>query len=380
MTTKQFIDPVNYDDNSFLSTIDLIIKQTIDKTQLDLSNLTILTEAASGFWAFLPFIAAKSNAKEVICITKDSKFGNIQQIKNNFSKLKNYFDEKSVITVYDKLDRSLINKADVVTNSGHVRPINKNFISNMKQSSVISLMWEPWEFRDSDLDLRECWKNKIAILGVNEEINDLNIMKYDGQTIIKILNENKIIIKNKKIILIAENNSAHYMIKSLLSEGSEIFVITETMENEFDYVNVIGKNLNDKNVEQFLKICDVIIINSEPLSKQIIGDDGISISKLSNLCPNVSIFVYFGRVDYKQLSNSSLSFSPKHNPGSGYMSWNTDILGPRPVIELNTLGLKVGEILSRNKLKGMNTKEAEFESLKTKYCLGFSNEQKYRYA
>jgi len=378
MSSNHFNDPVNYDDNNSLSQINSIIEQTVSKVQLDLSNLVILTEAASGYWSFTPFIAAKSDAKEVICLVKNSKYGTIEQIKNNFLILKNYFDKKSVVSVYDKIDSTLINRADIVTNSGHIRPIDKNFIHSMKNSSVISLMWEPWEFRERDLDLKECWNNGIAILGVNEETDNLNIMKYDGLTMIKVLHDHNIDIKNKKIILVAENNSALYMLRYLQDENSEIFVITKTMKNKFEEmnVNVISDNLNDENVEKFLKSCDIIIINSEPSSKQIIGDEGISASKLYNICPDVNIFIYFGKVDYEQLRKSNLEFFPKHDPGTGYMSWNTDFLGPKSVIELNVLGLKVGEILARNRLRGMSVREAELASLNTKYCLDFTNEQR----
>ena len=130
-----------------------------------------------------------------------------------------YLGLENKIRVYDNLSSELIQQADIVTNSGLVRPIDKKFINSMKKTAVISLMWEPWEFRESDIDIKTCWRNNISILGVNETNELMNCMDCAGDLILKILKINNLSIKNKNVIFVAENKSAFYIIEALLSVG-----------------------------------------------------------------------------------------------------------------------------------------------------------------
>ena len=277
-----FFDPNDYNDLNYLNTSKNIILDSIKKINLDLSNLVVLTEAATGNWIFTPIIAAFANAKKVICITKDSQFGKSKDIKFNFNKITQFLKINENIQVYSHLESKLISEADIITNSGLVRPINKKFINSMKDTAVISLMWEPWEFRPEDIDLYECWKKQIPILGVNEHNSIMNIMKYDGEAIIKILNDANLSLENKKIILVGENLSAIYMYYSLKKAGANVFFVSKLLEEicNSKKISIIGNNLSDEKVKSYLENCDIIIINSIPIKEKIIGGNGLSIEKL----------------------------------------------------------------------------------------------------
>ena len=53
------------------------------------------------------------------------------------------------------------------------------------------------------------------------------------------------------------------------------------------------------------------------------------------------------------------------------MSVSLDYLGPKPVIDLQTAGLKVGELLVRARLGGLEVQDAEKEALKNPICQSF---------
>lgn len=382
MTNRNIDDfnPSDKRDVNFLLENQEIISNSIAKIDLRLDGLTILTEAATGNWIFTPFIAGMAKAKEIICFTKDSKYGNSKKIIENFNKLTKFFGFENLISVHEKLTNELIHKADIITNSGLLRPINKKIIDSMKNTAIISLMWEPWEFRPEDIDLNECWKKQIPILGVNEHNSIMNIMQYDGEAIIKILNDANISLVDKKIILVGENLSALYMYDSLQKAGANVFFVSESLQEicNTKKILLIGNNLNQEKVIPYLENSDLIIINSIPIKEKIIGGNGISTEKLKQLCPNVSIFVYFGNIDYKKIISSGLKCFPSTSRGDGYMGWTIDVLGPKPTIELNSLGLKVGEILAKNR-PGKTKLETENISLKEQFCLDFSEQQKNQY-
>ena len=157
MTDGDFnnFDPNDSKDLWVLENIKNIVIDSINKINLDLSNLTVLTEAATGSWSFTPIIAGLAQAESIICITKDSKYGDSTQIIKNFSKLSKYFGIENKIQIHKNLLPATIKKADIITNSGFVRPIEKKFINLLKPTAVISLMWEPWEYREKDLDLSD---------------------------------------------------------------------------------------------------------------------------------------------------------------------------------------------------------------------------------
>ena len=361
-----------------------IIKTSIKLTKLDLSGLTVLTEAATGYWTFTPFVAAFAKADSVICITKDSKYGTAEQIISNFSSLTSFLNMSNKIDVFKKnIPSDLLQKIDIVTNSGHVRPIDKKFIKSLKSTCVISLMWEPWEYRQKDLDLSACWQNKICVMGVNEQNKIINIMKYNGKLLEKILKNNNITIKNKKVILIAENVSALYMLESIVSAGAKLFCISKTMKKELEQkdMTIIGSDLNDPPVEDYLKNSDLIIINSAPLQNLIIcGNNGINPSKLKTLSPNVVILVFFGSINYDETLKSEIHCIPSNPVTNGHLNWTLEFLGPKPVIELAVLGFKAVEKLAKCRKNGIDYNTSMNKALAGKYSLDFSLEQKKMYS
>ena len=55
-----------------------VIDRMIDSLQLDLKGLTVLTEAASGAYAWTPLIAARAGAAHVIAMARDSAWGPVK--------------------------------------------------------------------------------------------------------------------------------------------------------------------------------------------------------------------------------------------------------------------------------------------------------------
>ncbi len=381
--TNGNLDFFNQNDQKDIESINniiKIIKKSIKKTNLDLSNLTVLTEAASGNWMFAPLIAAYSKSASIVCITKNSKYGTADQIMSNFNNLLNYLNLDN-IQIHKKLTSQILQNIDIVTNSGHVRPINKKFIESLKPTCVISLMWEPWEYRKDDLDLSSCWKNKICVLGVNEDNNIMNLMKYNGDMITVLLKQNNIDLKNKKVILVAENKSVFYMLDSIKLTGASLFCISKTMSKELSQygATVIGSDLQDSHVKPYLKNCDLIIINSAPLKNEIIGGkNGIKPSELKNISPKVMILVYFGSIDYKQSLKSGINCIPSKPKINSQLNWTLELLGPNPVIELTVLGFKAVEKLAKYRKSGLDYDSSLSKGL-GEFSLDFSLEQKMFY-
>jgi hypothetical protein len=291
--------------------------------------------------------------------------------------------ERDSIEIVKSLSPETIGKVDIVTNLGFVRPINKHFISKLKQTAVIPLMYETWEFREEDLDLRECWRNEVPVLGTNEQHRALRIFDYMGHLCMKILFESEIEVFNSKIALIGENKFGRNIVKTLSSAGSDVVWATNRTTKEVERLGGrrMGVELGKRSVQRYIIDCDAIIINTYPSRNVVIGESGsISARRLSELAPRATIIQLNGMIERKSLQKHGLICLPVVEPEIGHMGWTLANLGPKPLIALHSGGLKVGELLAKARLKGLDRIDAEHEALKDAICQDFSPEQRKNYS
>ncbi len=139
-----------------------LIEDAIRFNKLNLSDLIVFTEAASKNYVVTPIIAAMAGGK-VYAITIDSPYGKAKDIGEFTYIFAEFCGVRNKIDVVFEKNRKFVEKANIVTNLGFVRPINKKFIEMMNDNTVISLMCEAWEYREGDIDLKECKLKNIQL-------------------------------------------------------------------------------------------------------------------------------------------------------------------------------------------------------------------------
>jgi hypothetical protein len=88
----------------------------------------------------------------------------------------------------------------------------------------------------------------------------------------------------------------------------------------------------------------------------------------------------YGLVDRESLAKFGVVCLPREEPKLGNMGWTLADLGPKPIIALHSGGLKVGELLAKARLKGLDRRDAETEALRYGIGNDFSPEQREKYA
>ena len=86
------------------------------------------------------------------------------------------------IAVIREKTPSLFATADIITNSGHVRPITGDRRRLSGNDAVVSLMFEKWEIRRQDrigYGLT-CWGAEFGLAGTNERHPDVDVFSYLG--------------------------------------------------------------------------------------------------------------------------------------------------------------------------------------------------------
>ena len=109
---------------------------------------------------------------------------------------------------------------------------------------------------------------------------------------------------------------------------------------------------------------DAIVVGENYHNVELIGENGtIKTAELSEKSPLIQIIHICGNVDTDDLRKNGLRVYPEPVMPFGYMTTSANYLGPKATVELNTAGLKVGEIMARNRLK-YNLNRAYKESIK----------------
>ena len=78
---------------------------------------------------------------------------------------------------------------------------------------------------------------------------------------------------------------------------------------------------------------------------------------LAAACAGATVIQFAGRVDVAGLTANGMLVYPAVELPAQRMALTLAALGPRPVIELHTAGLKVGELAARGRMAGRSLAE-----------------------
>jgi len=328
------------------------IKYSIQKFNLNLKDKIVLTEASTGDYRCTAIIAEQAGAKKIYALAKNTSYGNIDDIKSNYIE---YFktNRKSNIKIIESLEE-IEDRVDIVTNSGFVRPIDERILKYIHSNSVITLMYEPWEFRSSDIDMDLMYKQGIKVYGTDEHDSRLMTMDYIGITALYLLLDWKI---------------THFSNQRILILGSEEF--TEPIERVLVKNGYIAKS-TDNYSEKFTDYdYDIFIVAEHKNQKFIIGDRDAYIDKW-RLDKNKRVIHICGNVDFDEVEFTHIPNSPAP---FGFMSYRTDYVDSMALIDLQTASFKVAEgMVEANRIGLRKTEYKHF--IESEYCgLSFEDER-----
>lgn len=324
-----------------------LIKRAIEFSKLNLRDLVIFTEAASGEFIYTPIIAAMAGARKVYAITSDSRYAAKDDVAKDTMLLAEFCNVKDQIEIV--FNKDSIKEADIVTNLGFVRPIDKHTIDMMKKNAVIPYMCEAWEIRKDDVDIDYCRKKGITVMGTNENYPGLDVFNFSGPLAVKMLFDAGIEVYKSKIVIASGDHFGDVIYNTLSALSSEVVLLRDLSEDSYE----------------LLKNIDALIIADYTSPKYFIGenDSGITAQKLKSLSNFVTIIQFAGIVDIQDLQRNQLSFYPNNYVGNLRMGKTLAYLGPKPIIDLHCAGLKVGEMMYKKEVL-IDTEVNLFQSIK----------------
>jgi hypothetical protein len=335
-----------------------------DELKLNLSRKTVLTEAATGAYSATAIAAALAGAK-VYALAKNTRYGAVEDIRRLFSKLPLSSDAID-ITVIEDISTALLSEIDIVTNSGHLRPIGDKFVKSLKPGAVIALMYEAWELRSSDIDLKSCKTNNIKVVATNERHNSVGVFDYLGDMAIKLILDSGLSLNRNKYILVSNNDFGPYIAATLSKVVSHLGII-DTMENrdKYDYSENVQYicGFNEFKVPGEYRDTEGVIFNAYPFEKAWIGNEKsclIHPQQLKNQLTLPVVLRFAGDINTADLDLHHVKYYPTFVT-SGHMGIIPSEVGYDPIIRLQCGSLKAAELAHNNQaLTYLDTKIGQY--------------------
>jgi len=304
-----------------------LMRGAIGRCQLDLSGMVVFTEAASGAWVVTPLLAALAGAKHVFALTRSSRYGTIEEITRVTTDLARKAAVSDRIEIISEKLADIIAQADIVTNSGHVRPINAEMVGWMKPTAVIPLMFEAWEFRSSEVDLAACRRLGIPVVGTNERHPEVDVFSYLGIMAVKILVDAGIAVHGSRVLVWCDNSFRPFLVEGLTMAGA----VVETAERLEDAGDAFD--------------ADAILVALRPQAQPVVGSR--EAAAIAHRYPTAVVAQFWGDFDRTAMAHWGVPFWPLDSPQPGHQGILLSSLGPEPIVRLQSGGLKVGQLMAK---------------------------------
>jgi hypothetical protein len=302
------------------------MRRRIAALRLDLSGLRVLTEAATGAYSCTAVIAALAGAERVDVFARDTaRHGSAADALAATLSLAGKAGVEARISPAARLDREILGGCDIVTNSGHLRPITREMIASLPAGAVIALMFEAWEFRPADLDLAACRARGVRVAAVNERHPDVAVFPFLGPLCVRQLEDAGARVAGSRVAVLCDNPFAPFLQAGLEQAGASVAM--------FGHAGAM-------HAEEW----DAVVFALRP--GRPFADDTV-LAGLAAAAPHVLIAQFWGDIDRRIVSRRRLSIWPLHEPAPGHMGILLDTLGHEPIVRLQAGGLKAAELLLR---------------------------------
>ena len=304
-----------------------LVDEAVVRCALDLTGAVVLTEAATASYAVTPVIAARAGASRVYAVTRSTRFGSVDQVRAETLELARLLGVDNRIQVVDEKRRAIVEDADIVTNSGHVRPLDAEMIAWMKPSAVIPLMYETWELRPADLDLAACREKGLLVAGTNERHPAIDVFSFLGILAVRLLHDAGVAVFKSSVLVVCDNDFGPYIERGLSQAGAAVDLARAAAAGQASVAY------------------DVILVAMTPRPGPVLSESDVR--RMAATWPDAVVAQYFGDLDRALVASVGLSIWPVEAPPPGHMGILPAEVGPEPTLRLQSGGLKAGEVLWR---------------------------------
>jgi hypothetical protein len=307
-----------------------LMQAAIARCHLNLTGLTVVTEAATGAYVVTPVLAALAGATHVHALTRATRHGSVDDVRAETMALARLAGVEERIELATVKTAGIIAAADIVTNSGHVRPIDAATVASMRSGAVVALMYEAWELRPGDLDLDACARAGVPVAGTCERHTNIDVFSFLGPMAVKQLHDAGVAVHGSSILLVCDNPFAPFVERGLRSSGAHVETVAELDAAQAASVDAIVVALTPAAGPR-LTVLDAAVI--------------------ARRWPGAVVAQFWGDLDRDAFADASVPVWPRQAPGPGHMGILPSDIGPEPIVRLQAGGLKAAEVLWRQQAR-----------------------------
>jgi len=304
-----------------------LMRQAIERCALDLSGLTVLTEAATGAYVVTPVLAAMAGAERVFAVTRDTRYGTVDEVYAATMELAGHSGTENRIEIVTGKADAIVSRADIITNSGHVRPIDARMIAAAKPGAVVALMYESWEFRPGDVDLDACRRAGVLVGGTTERHPRIDVFSYLGPMAVRLLHDAGVAVYRSSILLVCDNLFRTYLERGLRASGARV-----------ESTDRIDAAPGDS--------FDAIVVSLTPRGEPVLG--AADACAIKARWPSAVVAQFWGDIDRAAFCATGIPVWAPEPPKPGHMGILLSDLGPEPIVRLQAGGLKAADALWRH--------------------------------
>ncbi|QDA35809.1 hypothetical protein E4191_16745 (plasmid) [Paracoccus liaowanqingii] len=308
------------------------MRRRIDALDLDLQGMTVLTEAATGAYACTAPIAAMAGARVVSIARNTRSHGTAANAIRATRHLAAAAGVADRIIFRRELPSEFLSTCDILTNSGHLRPITASIIDQLPKTAVIALMFEAWEFRHRDLDLAACRRRGIRIAAVNERHPDVGVFPFLGPLCVRLVAQGGVNPRGARIALLCDNPFASFIQDGLQQAGA----LVECFQNARSITS---------------RPWAAVVVALDPTKSPML--DRVDLLMLRAAAPDALLAQFWGDIDRAAAADFwPGTLCPQAAPAPGHMAILLSALGHEPIVRLQAGGLKAAELVARDSLMG----------------------------
>jgi hypothetical protein len=302
------------------------MRSAVNRLELDLAGRTVVTEAATGAYVVTPVVAALAGAR-VNAVARPSRYGSAGEVAATTRRVADVAGVDGRIALVADKRAALLASADIVTNSGHLRPLDRPTIERMRPGAVISLMYEAWELRPGEVDLEACRERGVRVGATNERHPAVDVFSFLGPMAARLLTDAGVAVYSSRVLLLCDNPFRPAIEQGLAAMGAEVEA---------------GEALEPQHLEPGF---DAVLVALRPGARPVLSE--ADARAIGEHLPGAIVAQLWGDLPRDALRAARVGVWPPEAPAPGHMGILPSALGPEPIVRLQAAGLKVGELLCR---------------------------------
>ena len=294
---------------------------------VDLTGAVVLTEAATGPYVVTPVLAALAGAERVHAVTRTTRHGTVADVLAATTDLAERAGVAARIAVHEELTADLAGTATVVTNSGHLRPLDRRLIGWLRQDAVVPLMFESWEIdlgRD-DVDLDALRARGVRFAGTNERNPAVGVFGFLGPMAVRLLTDAAVAVRGSRLVVLCDNPFRPFLVDGLTAAGAVVTAAERLADVE------LGEEV------------DAVLVALRPTGQPVL--DAADAGRIAREAPTAVLAQFWGDLPRDDCDRLGVPVTPAVAPAAGHMGVLPSAVGPDPIVRLQTGGLKVAEVL-----------------------------------